>query len=240
MKKKLFVLLLFFSYLKAVVLYPFYGTIDSKRVRNKLFTISNPTKEPVAVEFSVLRLLDTDGNKEKRVKTQDVSYYPSQFVLAPGKSRNVRVRYNKSTLPSTEEVYRVIAKELDVDVTDRVDDAPKGKIKATVKFRFSYEGLLFVNNGKVQPNLTINSFKQIGRTLEIVVANTGTKSDVLTPNKYNILVTVNGKEYLLTPEDLKKAEFRRTLPGKTNRYRLRYIKHLPYGKITAVRLERKK
>jgi len=98
---------------------------------------------------------------------------------------------------------------------------------------------LFVNNGKVRPNLIIDSFKQRGRVLEIVVANTGTKSDVLTIDKYNILVTVNAKEYLLTPEDLKKAEFRRTLPGKKNRYILRYIKHLPYGKITAVRLEKR-
>lgn len=238
--KKIYVLLfLLSSIMYGVTLFPMSAEITSKRERNILFTVSNPTKEPVAVEFSVLRLLDTNNNKEKRVKTTDVAYYPSQFVLAAGKSRNVRVRYLKSSLPKIEEVYRVIAKELDIDVTDKKPSVPKNRIKASVKFRFTYEGLLFVNNGKVYPKLEIVSFKKSANGIEIVVENKGTKSEVLSPEDYNFIVTINSKDYLLTKKDLKKAEFRRTLPGKSNRYILRYIRSVPYKKISSIRIEPK-
>ncbi|NPA60456.1 MAG: fimbria/pilus periplasmic chaperone [Epsilonproteobacteria bacterium] len=238
MKKIYVLLLLVSSWLYGVTLYPMSADIVSKRDRNILFTVSNPTKEPVAVEFSVKKLLDTSGKKEKRIDTTDVVWYPSQFVLGAGKSKHVRVRYVKSSLPKVEEVYRVIAKELDVDVSDKIERVPKDRIKATVKFRFTYEGLLFVSNGKVFPKLQISDFKKTHRGLEIYVTNNGTKSDVLNIRDYDIIVTVNGKDYLLTKQDVKKAEFRRILPGKTNKFLLRYVK-LPNGKIDSVRIERK-
>ena len=238
-KKYILLLLLLSSVVYGVTLFPMSADMVSKKSRKVLFTVSNPTKEPVAVEFSILRLLNTDNNKEKRVKTSNVTYYPSQFVLAPGKSRNIRVRYMKNSLPKSEEVYRVIASELDIDVSDRKANTLKKRIKANIKFRFTYEGLLFVSDGKAYPKLEISSFEQREGVVDIVVQNSGTKSEILSSDNYNIIATVNSKEYLLTKEDLQEAEFRRILPRKSNRYTLKYIKNLPHGMITNMRLELK-
>jgi len=159
MKKISLFALLTLNMLFAVTLVPLTETMDSKKQKNTIFKINNPTGEPVAVDFSVLKLTDTDNNKEQREISQNVSYYPSQFVLMPNETKNVRVKYIGTDLPAIEEVYRVIAKELDVDVSEKNSTAPKGKISASIKMRFSYEGLLFVKRADAKPILAIESFE---------------------------------------------------------------------------------
>lgn len=244
MKKIILLLLLISSWLFSVVMSPLTQTVDNRKKIHMTFMIGNPSEDPVAVDFSVLRLLDTNNNKEQRENTTQIEVYPSQFVLKGKESKKVRVRYMGKKLPDTEEVYRVIAKELDIDVSDKIFDTPEGKIKAEVKMRFTYEGLLFVKKPNIYPKLAIESFEEMAksgtnRVLKLHINNSGLASAVPNDKNYNFVVTINKNPYLLTQEDTKGVEFRRVLAGKTNTFIFKNIINLPKGKIESIKIEKK-
>lgn len=220
---------------------PMYSTMDSRKNLQTMFTIKNPTDKPVAVDFSVLQLIDTDNNKEQRIKSSKVAFYPSQFVLDSNSTKNVRVRYMKKTLPEQEEVYRVIAQELNVDVEDRdVENTKDEGIQAKIKMRYSYEALLFVKNRKVTAQLKIASFNvPSANDITITIENMGGASTIFNTTEYNLIVSINNKDYILKNDDLKNAEFRRILAQKSNTYHLQYVKSLPSGTISSIRIEKK-
>ena len=225
----------------AITLTPLYDTMDDRRKLKTMFTVKNPSDKPVAVKFAVLRLVDTDNNKEERVASANVNYSPAQFVLDANSSKNVRVSYLKRTLPKVEEVYRVLAEELNVNVEDKEPSkVNNGKIKAEIQMRFSYAGLLFVKDSSAKANIQIESFKNLSDgSIEIVIANSGTASALFNTAQYNLKATVKGKEYILNEADLKSAEFRRILPYKSNRYTLKHIQSLPQGIISSIKIEKK-
>ena len=243
MKKIVLLLLLLSSFLLSVTLTPMVQTLDQKKKRHMIFSVYNPTKEPVAVSFDIVKLVDTKNNKEIRKATKKVSFYPSQFVLTPQETKKVRVRYMANSLPDIEEVYRVIAKELNVDVSDKVDDAPTKGIKAKVKMRLTYEGLLLVHKPTAQDKLFVKSFEELPsqgdkRVIRLTIENSGDMSDVPRVQAYNFIVTINGKEYKLTEDDVVHAEFRRILAKNSNSFTLPNVK-LPSGKIESIRIEKK-
>lgn len=241
--KKLFLLVAFSSFLFSITLVPLTQTLDSKKKKNIIFTVKNPTSEPVAVTFSIKKVTLTDDRKEKREDTNKVSYYPAQFVLKPKESQTIRIRYNGSKLPDIEEIYRIVAKELDVDVRDNIEKSSLEKVSASIKMRFSYEGLLFVHQPNAQAKLKLDSFAELhsnnsSRGISLTFSNSGTRSVLPHYSDYNFFVTIGGKEYKLLEEDLKKAEFRRVLAGKTSTFPIKNIVNLPSGKIESVRLEK--
>ena len=243
MKKTIILLALSLNFIFAITLVPLTETIDSKKKKNLIFKVSNTSAESVAVDVSVLRVLDTDNNKEQREETKKVSCYPTQFVLSPKESKSIRFKYMGSELPDIEEVYRVVAKELDIDVSDKEEKATTDEIKAQIRMRFSYEGLLLVKQPHTKAKVSIESFKELEnsgteRGISLVITNTGNASVVPHDGEYNFLVTVKGKEYLLKNEDMRKAEFRRVLAGKSNTFYLKHIVNLPSGKIESIRLEK--
>ena len=240
MQKIILIFILLNSWIFAVVMSPLTQTVDSRKKIHMTFMVGNPSKEPVAVDFSVLRLLDTNNNKERREPTNNVQVYPSQFVLKAKENKKVRLRYMGKKLPDIEEVYRVIAKELDIDVSDKISDIPEQKIKAQVKMRFTYEGLLFVKKPNSYPKLTVDSIEELSnRGIKIVIKNVGEASAVPNAQNYNFIATVNKKPYLLTKEDLKGTEFRRVLAGSSNTFTLKNISNLPTGEIESIKLEAK-
>jgi len=236
---KVIFLLLMSNLLLSVSLAPLVQTLDSKGAKNIIFKVSNPSNEPVAASLSILQLLETDNNKEIKEETNLVQAYPTQFVLDPQETKTIRVRYMNKDLPKIEEVYRVVAKELDIDVSDKEERNTKEKIKAQIKMRFSYEGLLFVKKPECEPLLKVKSLNKSLGGMTVVITNSGTASAVPNPNDYDFLITADGKEYKLTSEDLKGAEFRRVLAGKSNTFYLQSIGSVPLDKIVSIRLEKK-
>ena len=222
---------------------PMLQTVDHKKKRHMIFSVYNPTREPVAVNFTIMKLVHNQENKEQRETTQKLSFYPPQFVLAPQETKKVRVRYMGNTLPDTEEVYRVIAQELNVDVNDKVTERATTGVKAQVKIRLTYEGLILIHKPDAYNKLTIQSFNEISsngdkRVIELTIANSGNASDVPSLYHYNFIAIINNKKYKLTENDVKKAEFRRILAGQANSFRLSNVK-LPTGKIDSIILEKK-
>jgi P pilus assembly chaperone PapD len=218
---------------------PLISTLDSKKKKNIIFKVSNPTAEPVAVSFSALKVLGVVKGKEQREATSIVQSYPSQFVLSPNETKSVRVRYMGQALPEIEEIYRVIAQELDIDVSDNKDTETKKKVSAQIKMRFSYEGLLFVHKGDAKAKIKIDSFNHTSKGINLVMSNSGNMNDIPSLEDYNYFASLNNKEYLLKEEDLKGLIYSRVLAGKTATYLLKNITSVPVAKITSMRLEKK-
>lgn len=243
MKKIILTIILLLHSLYGVTLMPMLQTVDHKKKRHMVFSVYNPTKEPVAVNFNIMKLVHNQENKEQREATQKLSFYPSQFVLAPQETKKIRVRYMSNTLPDTEEVYRVIAQELNVNVNDQVVETETAGVKAQVKMRLTYEGLILIHKPDAYDKLTIQSFNVISsngdkREIELNIANKGNASDVPSLYHYNFIVSIDNKIYKLTEEDIKKANFKRILAGQSNSFRLPNVK-LPTGKIDSITLEKK-
>jgi len=243
MKKILLLSLLLSSIVLGVTLQPMLQVLDQKKKRHMVFSVYNPTKEPVAVNFDIQYLVKNHNNKEEREATQKVTFYPSQFVLMPHQTKKVRVRYMANTLPDKEEVYRVIAKELDVNVEDKVEEVQGNTIKAQVKMRLTYEGLLLVHKPDAKDKLTVSFFEELPskgdrRVVKMTISNSGNASSVPNVQNFDFIVTIGGKEYKLTEDDTLHAEFRRVLAQDDNTFTLPNLK-LPTGKITAIRLEKR-
>jgi P pilus assembly chaperone PapD len=234
MKKALLFLTLLSTSLFSITMSPLMQTVDSKKNKNMIFTVNNPTKNPVVVDFSATLLVSTDNNKEKKEETNKVTIYPSAFSIPSKGSQKVRVRYMGSSLPEIEEVYRIVATELDKNLVDEEDEQAGGKVSAQIKIRFSYSGLLFVREPNSSPKLEIVSFERIPTGgIKIDIKNSGKASAVPNANRYNFIIKIQNKLYKLTEDDLKKAEFRRVLAGKTNTFLLKNVQ-LPIGKIDSV------
>jgi P pilus assembly chaperone PapD len=237
--KKIILLLVASKLLFAINLVPMTETVNSKKTKNIVFKVTNPTEEPVAVDFSVLKVLNTQNNQEKRAKTNAVEAYPTQFILSPKETKSVRVRYMGAKLPEKEEVYRVIAQELDIDVSDKKADKSDGKIKAQIKMRFSYEGLIFVHKEDAKAQLNVENISKSANGLQFTVKNSGTSSALPNISNYNYFAQSQGQEFKLTENDLKGAEFRRVLAGESNQFILANIMTVSTQKIENIRLEKK-
>ena len=237
----LFMMVFMVNSLIAISLTPLYHTMDDKRELKTMFTVQNSSNRPVAVKFAVLALVDTDNNRESRVASSKVNFYPSQFVLDAKSSKNVRVSYLGKSLPKVEEVYRVVANELNVNVADKkIIKKEDNKISGSLTMRFSYAGLLFVRDASAKAHLKVESFQQLSDgTVEIVIVNNGTASTLMSSKQYSLKVMVNNQLYTLDENDLKNSQFRRILPHKSNRYILKDIQSLPKGTITSIRVEKR-
>lgn len=238
---KHFVLLIFISnFLFAIDLVPLTQTVKSKRDKNILFQVSNTTSDPVAVDFSLLKVVGIKNNKEQRVDTSEVQAYPTQFILNPKETKSVRVRYMNKKLPQYEEIYRVMVKELDIDVSDKSENRNITTVHAQLKVRYSYEGLIFVHQENATANIFVESIKRTMNGIELTLKNSGNMSAIPYPNIYNyIAILAGGKEQTLLKKDLKGVDLRRVLTGKNRTFFLKNITSLPIAKIESMKIIKK-
>ena len=220
MKYTIVLFIVFPLYLGGVILTPLVEHINDIKQSRLVFTVSNPQKEPVACEFTILRLKGVTPTSEEREETDDFIFFPSQFILKAGEKKIVRVRYMKNQILDSESIYRIIAKELDVNLG--FDTNTTG-----LKFRFSYEGLIFVAPKGLKPNLKIVSYSKKDDGLEIVVENIGNKSDVLCSEFSNLYFKIDSKEYKLSKKECIKANFRRVFPSAKHTYILKNFTTIP-------------
>jgi P pilus assembly chaperone PapD len=186
------------------------------------FQITNYSDKYIAVEFTILKIQDTTI-KETRVETEDFLVYPSQFILPPKSSKNVRTHYINNTIQEQEQVYRTIARELDIEI----NDTNQSKKKSGITFKFIYEGLIFVGTDDFKSNLKITSITQKNDIIKMTIENTGNKSDIITTNNYEIKAIKNNKSYTLKKELSHKIKFRRILPFSKHTYTFSISKTFP-------------
>jgi len=237
--KIIFFVTILINFLFSITLTPFYVTIDNKKENNVIFTVSNATKEPVPVNISVLELIANSNQKETRVKTQKIEFYPEQFILNPKEIKNIRLRYQGSKLPAKEEVFRVIAKELNINVSDETNNTKPTTVNAKIITKFTYEALLFVRQPTAKEKLEVG-LNKTSQGLDVTIKNSGTASVIPQFSAYDFIVTtIDNKEYKLLEDDLKGTKVKRVLAGKTNIFSLNNISSIPLNKIKNIRLERK-
>ena len=135
----------------------------------------------------------------------------------PLELKKLRIRYNGKSLPVKEEVFRIIAKELPIDISDKHIKKTK-KVEANIKMRFSYEGLLFVHQPQAQALISTRILKHSKNRVDIEMSNQGTKSMLPSIETYDFIVN---KTIKLTEKDLKKSKFKRVLAGQKNIFRFK-------------------
>lgn len=184
------------------------------------FVIENTGDKTLAVQVSAkARGFDDKGN-EVRNDTQDLTIYPPQFSLDPGKKRLVRVSYVGKADIKTEAAYRLIFQQLPVDFKD-----PKKKQNAepvNINFLLRYLASLYVTPENTRAVLDVSEVRIEKGTLYFTLHNSGSAHQVL--SRAQIGLREEGKEIVTHNLPEKSVEDRlgaeNLLPGMKKSYAL--------------------
>ena len=95
-----------------------------------------------------------------------------------------------------EKAFRIISEQLPIEVDKKV------KKKTNVKILLKYIAALYVENGKTEASIKIDSWRVQNKEIELNIKNNGSKHQVLT--NLSILFSKEGeKEIVIGPKDLK-------------------------------------
>jgi len=205
--------LLNLQFIFAINLTPMVHEIGSLKKRNITYRISNPEKSLAAVECKILEVVGHDKlGQEIRKETTDMVLYPSQFILKAETSRNLRLNYIKKFLPKKQKVYRVIANQLALNLTNK---SKSKDVQAGVKFLYSYEGLLFVggDNSDITLQAQIKAETADGFILDL--SNKSLVSAFVHVNHFDFYAQTNKGEIKLGKKDFGKMKGIRLLADET-------------------------
>lgn len=200
------------------------------------YEIINDGKEKVAIEMSVVtRQMELNGAETYQDANQDFLIYPPQILLKPGEVQAVQVTWLGNPQPKEELAYRLVAKQLPIDLTSPSQDVakPVGQLRVLM----SYMGSLYIRPTNTKPNVVLQSIalqKNAKGTSEIVLMlkNEGTARAAL--RKFNLsLKFQSGTVVELHPEQLKEINNQVILAGHTRRFVISLPKELPNEPITA-------
>lgn len=197
----------------SVQLEPITQRIDSAKGKNITFVVKNTDKSMAAAECSILKVVGHDKNGvEIREETDDVVIYPSQFVLQEKENKGVRVNYTKSALPAKEEVYRVLATQLSLNLKE---ESKGTDVKGSMKFVFSYEGLLFVG-AKEKKAIISSTIEDITKdSFSIKIRNDGIASHFVHVQHFDFNIKTKSGTIALSEKDFGKFGGIRLLPDET-------------------------
>ena len=197
----------------SVQLAPITQRIDSAKGRNISFVVKNTDKDMAAAECSILKVVGHDENGvEIREETDDVVIYPSQIVLQEKEDKGVRVNYTKSTLPEKEEVYRVLATQLSLNLKEETKGSD---VKAAMKFVFSYEGLLFVGAEEEKAIISSTLENITNDSFSIKMTNDGIASHFVHVQHFDFKIKTQDETIELVEKDFGKFGGIRLLPDET-------------------------
>lgn len=115
---------------------------------SQLFEIRNDEDYPQAIQISVHRWQHQPDGTEVNQSADDVlSVYPNQFVLKPGSTQAIRLRYTGTATPSAEQAFRVVAEQLPVSLDARPDT------RKAIRFLVTYRAALYVTPDDAQPRI---------------------------------------------------------------------------------------
>lgn len=197
----------------SVQLAPITQRIDSPKGRNITFVVKNTDKDMAAAECSILKVVGHDKNGvEIRKETDDVVIYPSQFVLQVKENKGVRVNYTKAALPKKEEVYRVLATQLSLNLKE---EAKGSDVKGAMKFVFSYEGLLFVGAEEKTAIISSEIVDATKDSFSIKMHNDGIASHFVHVKHFDFKIKTENETIKLDEKDFGTFGGIRLLPDET-------------------------
>lgn len=166
-------------------------------------TVENTTPSKIPVEVSAYNRVHIAG-VEKRLPTNDFSYFPKQFILKPGESRNVRITWmgERDALAikgkgavmqkgnaniKSEKAYRLEVKQVPVNLKS------KKSSKSGIKFLYNYIASLYVKPEGIKPKVEVVSFtKKDQNTFVFDIVNKGGEHALLA--QYNLFIYPKGSK----------------------------------------------
>lgn len=215
-------------YAAAYSLSPMVAELTAEgREASRNFLVQNPADAAVPLQVSMFqRSLDVDGH-ETRVKTDDFQFFPAQFVLKPGESRNIRVSYQGPRELETERAYRLVVEQLPVELKK----PEKKSAQVQLDFTMSFVASVYVTAKAAGPaKLRIEAFRPLSKTAaELQLVNEG-KTHLLLHDVEKITVTgePGAPAVELGAPELKALESEVLLAGGSRKLKLEWSREIAW------------
>ncbi len=154
---------------------PMVAQIDAdRRPARVTYTLQNDTPRAVAVQVSAhIRVIDEMGNEDMQ-PTDELLVYPSQIVLAAGRSQEISVDWTGGSV-DRERAFRIVAEQVPVNLGSSQDS------RAQLRVNLEYVTSLYVRPAQARPRTEVSdvAFEDAGETLVFRLGNTGTRHILL-------------------------------------------------------------
>ena len=135
----------------------------------KTFLITNDGKESISLEVvATTRSIAVDG-KEERNESEHFMVYPPQLTVKAGERRSLRVSYVGPKEMQQEVPYRLVVRQLPVNVDKKKDK----KTGAQIDFMFEYIASLYVSKDGVKANVSLDKVEESDKQLQLTFSNSG-------------------------------------------------------------------
>lgn len=155
------------------------------------FFLENKSSNPVAIELNMYKRTHDTSGRETRTATNDFFIFPKSVKLAANEKRAVRVTWQGPSSVSTELAYRLVAEQLNVNVS-RMQTNRKG---IDIKYIMTYVASVYVTPEKGKADVRVSQVDARNGVLKVRVDNFGNKHRILAGSKL-VLNTPNGTRVL--------------------------------------------
>lgn len=201
----------------------------SGRGASRTFRLDNDSDSSVGVEIQILtRVMAQDGTEKNEPATNEFTIFPTQVVLGPKKSQNVRVSWKGAPNPEHELAYRIMAEQLPVNLT--ANEAQGARLNLVVR----YMGTIYIVPPGAKPDVVVESVTVekcdvADERLIVVLHNKGTAHGLLRDLKLQI--TSGEKTVELAGDQLKGMANENVLAGSKRRFVIPKPEGIPAGKV---------
>jgi fimbrial chaperone protein len=209
MKKVFLAIMLLPTLAHSFVFSPLEAKINPAKEHRLVYEVDNNSDKPIAVKIVAMgRGIDING-KETRTPADDmIEIYPDKVVLEPQQRRNIKVIYKGEKNISKEKAFRIIAKQVPVELTKQTPNS------AQINYTITYEAALYVAPKGAEGAVKVASFTQKDKDLTLTLVNPGTEHKITHEPVVSIKYT-DGKTETYKGESTKEIGQKNLLAGGT-------------------------
>lgn len=225
----------------------------------QVFTLENRSDTDVPIEIVVAKpTLGEDGiERLEEGNGEDLFLIlPQQLVLPANSKRSVKALYVGDPM-DREDTYRILFKELPVDIETPEDELAPGESSFTMKVVMQYHTRIWLTPKGLEENLNITDFKKVSiqapktkyadgtvsedsrdlDMLELTVANDGQKHGYI---RYPTITMVrnSGKPIVLSRKEVENVSGQVVLKNSSKTFRIPWTERFPeLASVNEIRLE---
>ncbi len=143
------------------------------------FFLENKTPNAVAIELNMYKRAHALNGKEIRTATNDFFIFPKSVKLGPSEKRAIRVTWQGPASVSTELAYRLVAEQLNVNIS-RVQSDRKG---IDIKYTMTYVASVYVTPDGGKSDVRVSQVDARNGVVKVRVDNLGNKHKILAGSK---------------------------------------------------------
>lgn len=190
--------------------------------RNAVFTITNDSKKPIAVQIHLTKRVMSEFGKETNPDAGDkFLIFPDQLIVKSGEKRAIKVSYLEKGEIKEEEAFRFVAEQLPIDL-DKLKKGQSTNIKILLKYRAAF----YLSPEKGEGRVSLNSYDLNTKTqkLKMKVENKGNKHILL--RKHAIAFKIGEIKYILKSEEMAGFFGENILAGSSRIFKLKIPRRL--------------